>query len=163
MLAQLKMSLSAQSNSSCTLAKCGRTVSNDLMKKFWRLQRTLLKGLTKRRSWRHRLKREIHWTEFEDELGKFKDGAPVVEDVRISAVKTASQDVKKRLFSSILNLLEKPAEEWPNETKEGWVIPLHKKEARNDLNNYRGVCLLSPSLLGSSHRESVRGWKKSER
>ena len=72
-----------------------------------------------------------------------QDGAPRTENVKISAIKIARPQVEERIFRYLIHLLGLPAGEWPRETKEGWVIPHQKKGAKNALNNYRGVCLLS--------------------
>ena len=80
---------------------------------------------------------------FDDELAKMQHGAPRTENVKISAIKIASPQVEERIFRYLIHLLGLPAGEWRRETKEGWVIPQQKKGAKNALNNYRGVCLLS--------------------
>ncbi|XP_075264195.1 uncharacterized protein LOC142356111 [Convolutriloba macropyga] len=108
------------------------------------------------------LDKEISWTEFERELTKIKDGAPGVENVRVSALKCASPEVRTLIYQCILDLLAKPVNEWPNEVKEGWVIPLHKKGAKNDLNNYRGVCLLplASRIIARIMASRLRNWSE---
>ena len=44
------------------------------------------------------LDKEISWTEFERELTKIKDGAPGVENVRVSALKCASPEVRTLIY-----------------------------------------------------------------
>ena len=51
-----------------------------------------------------------------------RDGAPGIENVKVSAIKNASNEVKERVYRCVLQLLDTPANEWPRETKEGWVI-----------------------------------------
>ena len=58
------------------------------------------------------------------------------------AVKRGGIHLRQALFRCIIKIVKTQSEDWPERIKEGWVIPLHKKSAKNDLNNYRGVCLL---------------------
>ena len=84
----------------------------------------------------------ITFVEFERELANMKDGAAGVDNVSVSAVKALSIDTRKELYQCMMEQLATPVENWADKAKEGWVIPLHKKGARNELDNYRGVCLL---------------------
>ena len=84
----------------------------------------------------------ITWKEFDDELAKKQDCPTGTKNITISGIKIASPQVKERIFRCLIHILDLPAEEWPRETKYGWVIPLHNKGAKNNLNNCRGVCLL---------------------
>ena len=80
--------------------------------------------------------------EIERELDLIKDSTPGNDGVRMAALKVVSDGVKDLVYKCIIDVLNMDPELWPEETKEGWLIPLHKKGTRNDLNNYRGVCLL---------------------
>ena len=108
------------------------------------------------------LAREISRKEFDEELAKMRDGAPGIENVKVSAIKNASNEVKERVYRCVLQLLDTPANEWPRETKERWVIPHHKKGAKNDLNNYRGVCLLplASRLIARIFATRLRNWSE---
>ena len=54
---------------------------------------------------------------------------------------------------------------WGRVVKTGLMIPLHKKGSRNELNNYRGVCLLSTAsmiltrIMGTRMREWIEDMK----
>ena len=52
------------------------------------------------------IERDITFEEFLEELGKMKEGAPGIENVRVSAVKAMSTGAKKKLFSSMLKHLD---------------------------------------------------------
>ena len=106
------------------------------------------------------MERDITVEEFLEELGKMKDAAPGLENVRVSAVKAMSTGAKKKLFCSMLKHLDSPPNEWPEETKERWVIPLHKKGARDKLDNYRGVCLLPliSRIIARIFASRIRRW-----
>ena len=88
------------------------------------------------------LEANISYVEFKREISQMKDSAPGIDGVTVSAIKSLAEDNKQELYHCMLRLLDTPPRTWPDETKEGWVVPLHKKGSRNDLNNYRGVCLL---------------------
>ena len=89
-----------------------------------------------------------------------RDGAPGNDGVRMLAVKVASKPIKQQLHRMIVRLIDMKPEDWPEEIKEGWVIPLHKKGPKNDLGNYRGVCLL---LDGRRNKKSVRDDRRVQR
>ena len=56
------------------------------------------------------------------------------------------RDVGNKTLSCVLDIIKRmhtsDAEIWERVAKTGLMIPLHKKGSRNELNNYRGVCLL---------------------
>ncbi|XP_063727214.1 uncharacterized protein LOC134854786 [Symsagittifera roscoffensis] len=81
------------------------------------------------------LGREITWPEFNNEIESINDSAPGIENVRMIAVKRGGKHLRQALFRCIMKIVETQSEDWPERIKEGWVIPLHKKSAKNDLNN----------------------------
>ena len=88
------------------------------------------------------LEANISYVEFKREISQMKDSAPSIDGVTANAIKSLTENNKQELYHCMLRLLDSPPRTWPDETKEGWVVPLHKKGSRIDLNNYRGVCLL---------------------
>ena len=52
------------------------------------------------------------------------------------------------------------ANEWDELVKVGAMVPLHKKRARDQVNNFRGVCLFSTcsSVLGRVIAKPVGRW-----
>ena len=106
------------------------------------------------------LEREITFAEFQWELGKMKDGAPGCDSVRVSAVKNLNDDAKRQLFQGMLHHLDTPIAQWPEETTEGWMIPLHKKGTKMDRGNYRGVCLLPliSRIVARIFASRIREW-----
>ena len=88
------------------------------------------------------LEANISYVEFKREILLMKDSAPGIDGVTVNAIKSLAENNKQELYHCMLRLLDSPPRTWPDETKEGWVVPLHKKGSRNDLNNHRGVCLL---------------------
>ena len=106
------------------------------------------------------LEREITFAEFQRELGKMKDGGPGCDSVRVSAVKNLNDDAKRQLFQGMLHHLDTPIAQWPEETTEGWMIPLHKKGTKMDRGNYRGVCLLPliSRIVARIFASRIREW-----
>ncbi|XP_063711602.1 uncharacterized protein LOC134839904 [Symsagittifera roscoffensis] len=106
------------------------------------------------------LEREITFAEFQRELGKIKDGAPGCESVRVSARKNLNDDAKRQLFQGMLHHLDTPIAQWPEETAEGWMIPLYKKGTKMDMGNYRGVCLLPliSRIVACIFASRIREW-----
>ena len=89
-----------------------------------------------------------------------RDGAPGNDGVRMLAVKMASKPIKQQLHRMIVRLIDMKPEDWPEEIKEGWVISQHKKGPKNDLGNYRGVCLLplASRLIARIFATRLRTW-----
>ena len=89
-----------------------------------------------------------------------KDGAPGADGVRISFVKCADKKTKDLVANLTKELFVTPPVEWTQCIKEGQVIPLHKKGPRNNLNNYRGVCLLAMAsrILARVLATRLRDW-----
>ena len=71
------------------------------------------------------------------------DGAPGLDNARITYVKQASTTKQRAICNVILEITNKHPSEWETFVKTGLVVPLFKKVQRDDINNFRGVCLLS--------------------
>ena len=106
------------------------------------------------------MEREITYDEFEEQLLKMKNGAAGNDGVRVAAVKALTQKSKKKVYETIIRLVKMPPREWQEDTREGWVIPLHKKGDRNKLDNYRGVCLLAliSRIIARIYATRIREW-----
>ena len=88
------------------------------------------------------LGREFTIEEVMEEWSKVNDGASGEDGIRISYIKYADEDTKRELAGKIIEMMNAPPNEWSEVNSTGIVVPLHKKGPKNDLNNYRGVCLL---------------------
>ena len=75
-------------------------------------------------------------------LPNIKDSTAGVEGVRMIAIKYLRSKTQQQLFKSVLRLRNTLASKWPDEVKEGLIVPLHKKGKEDNLDNYREVCLL---------------------
>ena len=89
-----------------------------------------------------KIEMEFTVQEVEREVALMKDGASGIDGVRLIGINAADNTTKREIFKSVIQLLETDPNTWPEETKEGWVVPIHKKGPKNDLQNYRGICLL---------------------
>ena len=72
-----------------------------------------------------------------------RDGAPGEDGVRISLIRAADTKTKAIVAELTQELFEAPPFDWDSLINCGAVIRLHKKGPSDDLNYYRGVCLLS--------------------
>ena len=77
------------------------------------------------------------------ESSKVNDGAPGLYNVRITYVRQASTTTQKAICNVLLEMTNKHPSEWETLVNTGLVVPLFKKGQRDNINNYRGVCLLS--------------------
>ena len=68
--------------------------------------------------------------------------------------------MKDIAYECIINILKTGSDNWPKESKEGWLIPLLKKGTRKDFSNYRGVCLLplARRIIARVLASSLRIW-----
>ena len=76
------------------------------------------------------------------------------------------RDAGDKTLSCVLEIIQRmhtsDAENRERVMKTGLMIPLHKKGSRSELNNYRGVCLLSMAsrILARIMATRVRQWIK---
>ena len=84
----------------------------------------------------------------------------LVDGIRALAIKSLDEDGGTKLFECVKKLLAMKPDDWPSEVKEGWIIPLHKKGPKTDLNNYRGVCFLplASRLIARVYATRLRTW-----
>ena len=94
------------------------------------------------------------------EWSKVNDGAPGLDNVRITYVRQASTTTQKAICNVILEMTNKHPSEWETLVKTGLVVPLFKKWQRDNVNNYRGVGLLSMAsrILARVMASRLRTW-----
>ena len=78
-----------------------------------------------------------------EEWAKVKEKAPGEDDIRMIYHKSAPIEFQKRIVKVIQTMFTTSAEFWDDIVKVGLIISLHKKGAKNNPDNFRGVCLLS--------------------
>ena len=76
-------------------------------------------------------------------MSEMKDSAPGEDGVRLRYICEACEEVRGKVIEIVQMMFEKRANEWDESAKVGIIVPLFKKGDRKDVNNYRGVCLLS--------------------
>ena len=81
--------------------------------------------------------------EIEKAMEEMKDSAPGEDGVRLRYIKEACEEVKEKVIETVQMMFERNANEWEKCVKVGIMVPLFKKGSTADVNNYRGVCLLS--------------------
>ena len=82
--------------------------------------------------------------EIEKAIWEIKDSAPGKDNIRIKYIKLACPKVQNTIISIVQKMFTERATRWDDVLKTGQIVPLYKmKGSRNDLNNYRGVCLLA--------------------
>ena len=75
-------------------------------------------------------------------------------------IKFADETSKERIIQLIKDMYEIPPTDWEDCIKVGLVVPLFKKGERNNINNYRGVCLLTMEsrMLAKVLANRLRDW-----
>ena len=101
--------------------------------------------------------------EIERAMKDMKDSSPGEDAVRLRYIEEACEEVRVRVIEIVRMMFEKRANEWDECAKSGIIVPLFKKGDRADVNNYRGVCLLSMSsrVLARVIAKRVSVWAES--
>ena len=60
-------------------------------------------------------------------MGKVKDGAPGIDNVRISYIRLAGKTTQEAVCNVIMDMVNKDPCEWEEMVKVGLVVPLFKK------------------------------------
>ena len=77
------------------------------------------------------------------QMKEMSESAPGKDGVRLIYLLNGGPELIDKLVTMIQDMWEKGQEEWDDSLKIGQVIPLFKKGDKNNVNNYRGVCLLA--------------------
>ena len=72
-----------------------------------------------------------------------RESVPGLAGVRIGYIRKACEGIQGRVIGIVQKMFEVRANEWDELVKVGAMVPLHKKGARDQANNFRVVCLLS--------------------
>ena len=90
--------------------------------------------------------------------------APGLDGVRIGYIRKACEGIQGRVIEIVQKMFEVRANEWDELVKVGAMVPLHKKGARDQANNFRGVCLLSmcSRVLGRVIAKRVGRWAENQ-
>ena len=106
------------------------------------------------------LEKTLEREEIEKAIREIKDGAPGIDGVSIKMIKFSDGTCKERIVQLIKDMYERPATEWEDCIKVGLVVPLFKKGERNNINNYRGVCLLTMGsrILAKAPTNRLSDW-----
>ena len=81
--------------------------------------------------------------EIREAMKETRESAPGLDGVRIGYIRKACEGIQCRVIEIVQKMFEVRANEWDELVKVGAMVPLHKKGARDQANNFRGVCLLS--------------------
>ena len=106
------------------------------------------------------LEQNLEREEIEQAIREIKDGAPGIDGVSIKMIKFADEMCKERIIQLIKDMFESPPTDWEDCIKVGLVVPLFKKGERNNINNYRGVYLLTMGsrILAKVLANRLRDW-----
>ena len=106
------------------------------------------------------LEKSLEREEIEKAIREIKDGAPGTDGVSIKVIKFGDETCKERIIQLRKDMYESPPTDWEDCIKVGLVVPLFKKEERNNINNYKGVCLLTMGsrILAKKLANRLRDW-----
>jgi len=98
--------------------------------------------------------------EIQKALTGVQEKAPGSDNVRKIMITAAGAEMQGKIFDIVQNMFQTPAAQWSDIAKKGQVIPLFKKGDRANVNNYRGVCLLSmiSRILARILATRLRSW-----
>ena len=98
--------------------------------------------------------------EIREAMKETRESAPGLDGVRIGYIRKACEGIQGRVIEIVQRMFEMRANEWDELVKVGAMVPLHKKGARDQANNFRGVCLLSmcSRVLGRVIAKRVGRW-----
>ena len=80
--------------------------------------------------------------------------------IRKGYIRKACEGIQSRVIEIVQKMFEVRANEWDELVKVGAMVPLYKKGARDQANNFRAVCLLSmcSRVLGRMIAKRVGRW-----
>ena len=81
--------------------------------------------------------------EIREAMKETRGSALGLDGVRIGYIRKACEDIQGRVIEIVQRMFEVRANEWDELVKVGTMVPLLKKGARDQVNNFREVCLLS--------------------
>lgn len=96
-------------------------------------------------------------------MKKMKCSSGGKDEVRMELIRNASAEVQTEVAKLVTSLWQTPAAEWEPACKTALVILLYKKKGkREDLNNWRGICLLSlvSRILARVVATRLRDWSE---
>ena len=119
-----------------------------------------MRGSERARCANERLNEMPEREEIECAMKDMKESAPGEDGVRLMYISKACEEVKMRVIEIVRMMFERRASEWDEGAKSGIIVPLFKKGDRKDVNNYRGVCLLSmcSRVLARVIAKRLSGW-----
>ena len=96
------------------------------------------------------------------EWKSIKEAAPGEDGIRIIYIKKADAEVQLKVIDMVKFMWTERADKWEDSLKVGAVIPLFKKGDKNNMNNYRGICLLSMGsrILARIIASRLRWWSE---
>ena len=99
--------------------------------------------------------------EIREAMKETRESAPGLDGVtRIGYIRKACEGIQGRVIEIVQRMFEVRANEWDELVKVGAMVPLHKNGDRDQVNNFRGVCLLSmcSRVLGRVIEKRVGRW-----
>ena len=110
-----------------------------------------------------KLGKEVTVGEILEQMKEMSDGAAGKDDVTIGMIRKCNPETQILMAEKIKQMAGRNPDEWENTIKEGVVITLHKNKGKRDqMNNYRGICLLSMAsrILASFLASRIRDWSE---
>ena len=98
--------------------------------------------------------------EIREAMKETRESAPGLDGVSFGYIRKACESIQGRVIEIVQRMFEVRANEWDELVKVGVMVPLHQKGARDQANNFRGVCLLSmcSCVLGRVFAKRVGRW-----
>ena len=106
------------------------------------------------------MEREISKNEFDREIKLIHNGAPGEDGITIKTLRDATDKTLSFVLEIIQRMHTSDAESGERVVKTGLMILLCKTGSRSELNNYKGICLLSMAsrILARIMATRVRQW-----
>ena len=106
------------------------------------------------------LNEELAEEEVEEAIKEMRDSAPGEDGVRIGYIRAACREVKEKVVEMVRFMFRNRADRWEEGLKGGIIVPLFKKGNRQEVSNYRGVCLLAMGsrILARVLAKRLRWW-----
>ena len=105
-----------------------------------------------------KLEKEVTVGEILERMKEMSDGAAAEDDVTIGIIRKCNPETQIVMAEKMKEMAGRNPDEWENTNKEGVVIPLYKNKGKRDqMNNYRGICLLFLNEQLQGHLLAIHG------